>query len=160
MISEKDILIIKNKLRRYIKNDNFLIEELTSTCLVKIDKYQYYNNSEDKYYNALLKTVAKSVFISYERKKKTKKGRLLVLNEMDSISSYNADDIVIKKENEKIVLEILDFLSKNQKEVVLMRFYLDLTFREISEILNCSINTVLGIMTHAKTKIQKHFKEA
>jgi len=160
MISEKDISIIKNKLRKYIKDDSYLVDELTSISLIKINRYKYYNNSEDKYYTALLKTVAKSVFFSYERKRKTKKESLLILNEIDSISPYNADDIVIQKENEKMVFEIIDFLSQSQREVVLMKFYLDLTYREISEILNCSINTALGIMTHAKTKIQKHFTEA
>jgi RNA polymerase sigma-70 factor (ECF subfamily) len=158
MISEKDISIIKNKLKYYVKGDDHLVDELTSTCLFKINRYKYYNNSGDKNYNALLKTVAKSVFISYQRR--SKKETLLILNEIDSISSYNADDAIIKKENEKMVLEILNFLTPSQRDVMLMRFYLDLTYREISEILNCSINTALGIMTNSKLKIKKKFIKA
>jgi RNA polymerase sigma-70 factor (ECF subfamily) len=158
MISKKDISIIKNKLKYYVKGDDYLVDELTSTCLFKINRYKYYNNSGDKNYNALLKTVAKSVFISYQRR--SKKETLLILNEIDSISSYNADDAIIKKENEKMVLEILNFLTPSQRDVMLMRFYLDLTYREISEILNCSINTALGIMTNSKLKIKKKFIKA
>lgn len=158
MISEKDISIIKNKLKYYVKGDDHLVDELTSTCLFKINRYKYYNNSGDKNYNALLKTVAKSVFISYQRR--SKKETLLILNEIDSISSYNADDAIIKKENEKMILEILNFLTPSQRDVMLMKFYLDLTYREISEILNCSINTALGIMTNSKLKIKKKIIKA
>lgn len=155
MISEKDISIIKEQLKVYLKNDNDIVDELTSVSLLKIARYKYYNNTNNKNYNALLKIVAKSVFFSYHRKQATKKNKLLVFCEIDSISSYNADDKINKQEQEYLVNKIFSFLTERQREVVLMKYYLGLNYREISEILNCSINTALGAMQDAKVKIRK-----
>lgn len=154
MISEKDISIIKKELEYYLKNDKNLIEELLNTSLIKISRYNYHKKKNDKYYNALLIKVARSVLFDYKRKEKFSK---IILKEIDDISTYNADYKIIKSEEKKLAEAVINFLSDRQREVVLMRVYLGLTYKEISEILNCSINTALGIMIHSKKKIRKHF---
>ena len=47
------------------------------------------------------------------------------------------------------VKKIMNLLPATQREVVFMRFYQDLSFKEIAELTNVSINTALGRMRYA-----------
>ena len=51
--------------------------------------------------------------------------------------------------------KIIETLPETQKEVVLMRYYKDLSFKEIADITNVSINTALGRMRYALINIRK-----
>lgn len=53
------------------------------------------------------------------------------------------------------VRRLMDKLPENQREVVFMRFYQDLSFKEISEITGVSINTALGRMRYAILNMRK-----
>jgi RNA polymerase sigma-70 factor (ECF subfamily) len=53
------------------------------------------------------------------------------------------------------IRKILDQLPEDQKEVIKMRFYEDLSFKEISEITGVSINTALGRMRYAVINLRK-----
>jgi RNA polymerase sigma-70 factor (ECF subfamily) len=53
------------------------------------------------------------------------------------------------------VVDIIDDLPKDQKEVLVMRIYNDLSFQEISENTGASINTVLGRMRYALINMRK-----
>ena len=50
-------------------------------------------------------------------------------------------------------------LPENQREVVFMRYYQDLSFKEISDITGVSINTALGRMRYALINIRKMAEE-
>ena len=50
---------------------------------------------------------------------------------------------------------LLDFLPAPQAEVVLMRFYEDMSFKEIAEATGVSINTSLGRMRYALINLRK-----
>jgi len=54
----------------------------------------------------------------------------------------------------------IDQLPDEQKQVVLMRITGDLPFKEIADIMNCSINTVLGRMHYAVKNLQKMKKDS
>lgn len=72
-----------------------------------------------------------------------------------SNNELNAEDLLIdfqiQVDLEKIVLE----LPEDQREVVMMRIYQDLSFKEISEITGVSINTALGRMRYAVINMRK-----
>lgn len=57
------------------------------------------------------------------------------------------------------VRRLMDFLPVQQKEIVYMKYYQDLTFREIAEILDISINTALGRMRYALINMRKLAKK-
>jgi len=60
--------------------------------------------------------------------------------------------------NEQTLMDVrrlMDKLPENQREVVFMRFYQDLSFKEISEITGVSINTALGRMRYAILNMRK-----
>ena len=56
---------------------------------------------------------------------------------------------MVNEQTLRDVRRLLDALPDNQREVVYMRFYQDLSFKEIAEITGVSINTALGRMRYA-----------
>jgi RNA polymerase sigma-70 factor (ECF subfamily) len=51
--------------------------------------------------------------------------------------------------------KLLNFLPQEQKEIVMMRLYYDMSFKEIAESLDISINTALGRMRYALINLRK-----
>ncbi|UKM63927.1 sigma-70 family RNA polymerase sigma factor [Flavobacteriaceae bacterium GSB9] len=72
-----------------------------------------------------------------------------------SDSSLNAEKTIIKEQVENDVRRLVDELPEDQKEVLLMRIYKDMSFKEISERTGVSINTALGRMRYALINLRK-----
>jgi RNA polymerase sigma-70 factor (ECF subfamily) len=70
-------------------------------------------------------------------------------------SSLTIENQLIENQVELDVRKILEQLPEDQKEVIKMRFYEDLSFKEISEITGVSINTALGRMRYAVINLRK-----
>ena len=66
---------------------------------------------------------------------------------------------LIEQQNIKTLRRLLSYLPESQREVVIMHFYENLTFREIAEKTNVSINTSLGRMRYALINLRKMAKE-
>ncbi|WP_083584447.1 sigma-70 family RNA polymerase sigma factor [Bacillus weihaiensis] len=56
--------------------------------------------------------------------------------------------------------DLIDTLQENEKSVVLLRFYQNFTFKEISEVLGIPIGTAKSLVYRALDKLRKEFKEA
>lgn len=67
----------------------------------------------------------------------------------------NAENSMIKKQIHSDVKHLLDELPADQKEVLIMRIYKDMSFKEISENTGVSINTALGRMRYALINLRK-----
>jgi RNA polymerase sigma-70 factor (ECF subfamily) len=72
-----------------------------------------------------------------------------------SDSSLNAEKALIKEQVENDVRRLVDELPNDQKEVLIMRIYNDMSFKEISERTGVSINTALGRMRYALINLRK-----
>lgn len=72
-----------------------------------------------------------------------------------SDTSLNAENSIIKEQVETDVRRLVDELPNDQKEVLLMRIYEDLSFKEISDKTGVSINTALGRMRYALINLRK-----
>ena len=72
-----------------------------------------------------------------------------------SDSSLNAEKQIIKDQIHFDVRRIVDELPVDQKEVLIMRIYRDMSFKEISESTGVSINTALGRMRYALINLRK-----
>lgn len=72
-----------------------------------------------------------------------------------SDSALNAESSIIKDQVETDVRRLVDELPDDQKEVLLMRIYEDLSFKEISDKTGVSINTALGRMRYALINLRK-----
>ncbi|MFT4669879.1 MAG: RNA polymerase sigma factor (sigma-70 family) [Ulvibacter sp.] len=72
-----------------------------------------------------------------------------------SDSSLNAEKSMIKGQVENDVRRLIEELPEDQKTVLLMRIYRDMSFKEISEQTGVSINTALGRMRYALINLRK-----
>jgi RNA polymerase sigma-70 factor (ECF subfamily) len=72
-----------------------------------------------------------------------------------SDTSLNAEKTIIKEQVENDVRRLVDELPNDQREVLLMRIYNDMSFKEISERTGVSINTALGRMRYALINLRK-----
>ena len=62
---------------------------------------------------------------------------------------------IITSQIEEDLNRLLDELPEDQKEVLVMRMYQDLSFKEIAELTGVSINTALGRMRYALMNLRK-----
>lgn len=71
----------------------------------------------------------------------------------------NIEDRLIKDQIHSDVRKLIETLPEDQKEVLIMRHYQDLSFKEIADLTNVSINTALGRMRYALINLRKVIKE-
>ena len=71
----------------------------------------------------------------------------------------NIEDRLILNQIHADLKNIMSLLPENQQEIIKMRFYDELTFKEIAELTNTSINTTLGRMRYALMNIRKIIAE-
>ena len=67
----------------------------------------------------------------------------------------NMETTMIKSQMHKKVRKLVDQLPPEQKEVVILRHYADMSFKEISQLTRVSINTALGRMRYALINMRK-----
>ena len=70
-----------------------------------------------------------------------------------------ADTKMMKRQSHDRVRQMLDLLPEDQREVIILRHYADLSFKEIAALTNCSINTALGRMRYGLINLRKMMTE-
>lgn len=71
----------------------------------------------------------------------------------------NREDQMIRSETHTRIRSLVDQLPDEQREVVVLRHYADMSFKEISLLTRVSINTALGRMRYALINIRKMMEE-
>jgi RNA polymerase sigma-70 factor (ECF subfamily) len=70
-------------------------------------------------------------------------------------NSPNIEKELIKNQVDTDIKKLIQKLPHDQKEVLMMRYYSDMSFKEIAEITGVSVNTTLGRMRYAITNLRK-----
>lgn len=76
-----------------------------------------------------------------------------------SFADSNVEDFIIQEETETKIRALIEELPADQKEVLMLRHYSDLSFKEIAEITGTNINTALGRMRYALINMRKLLKK-
>lgn len=71
----------------------------------------------------------------------------------------SAEDQIIREENRRYIKALIQQLPDKQREVLIMRTYANLSFKEIADITDVSINTALGRMRYALLNLKKIAQE-
>lgn len=71
----------------------------------------------------------------------------------------NAEETIMKSQTHEKIRKLVDLLPAEQREVVILRHYADMSFKEISQLTRVSINTALGRMRYALINIRKMIEE-
>ena len=125
--------------------------------VIKTLKSQSYNE-EGKFLPWVMR-IAHNLIIDHFRR--NKKMPLFRETEEFSIFSIMSDDSLtvenkmISEQVEVDIKRLIDELPNDQKEVLMMRMYQDMSFKEIAEITGVSINTSLGRMRYALMNLRK-----
>jgi RNA polymerase sigma-70 factor (ECF subfamily) len=75
------------------------------------------------------------------------------------LSDNTVEDDIIRRQIQKDVRKMITWLPEDQREVVILRHYAGLSFKEIAEITDVSINTALGRMRYALINMRKLMEE-
>ncbi len=153
-------LITRNKV---LTEDVF--QETFFKVIQTLKKQQY--NEEGKFLPWVLR-IAKNLIIDHFRKVKKMPSISTVVNDegeetsiFDIIPEPNqlVKDTEEQKQFKDTIRLIVNDLPQDQKEVVIMRTYYDMSFKEIAEVTNVSINTSLGRMRYALINLKKMIEE-
>ena len=79
--------------------------------------------------------------------------------EVINFSEPGADQKMMQGQSHDRVRRMLELLPEDQREVIIMRHYADLSFKEIATLTNCSINTALGRMRYGLINLRKMMVE-
>lgn len=163
--SSLEVLIKRHKQRIYSfiyskVYDRDVAEDVFQDTFIKVirtlKKGKY--NEEGKFLPWVMR-IAHNLVIDYFRKnnrmpKFDNSGEFSIFSVL-SDSTLNAEKAIIKNQVETDVRRLIEELPCDQKEVLVMRMYQDMSFKEISERTGVSINTALGRMRHAIINMRK-----
>ncbi len=140
-----------------------LFQETFIKVITKLNEGKYCTNGR---FGAWLITVAHNTIMDFYRSSKNDKYlNNIDTNEFDNAVSISLMDSCIENHyvNQQVLKDVkrmVDMLPTLQREVVFMRFFQQLSFKEIAEITNVSINTALGRMRYAILNIMHVEKHA
>jgi RNA polymerase sigma-70 factor (ECF subfamily) len=120
-------------------------------------------NEEGKFLPWVMR-IAHNLVIDYFRKNKKMPSYESENEDFDIFSlikkpERSAEDLMIENQMIEDIHTLITKLPKDQKDVLLLRTYADLSFIEIAEQTNVSINTALGRMRYALINLRKLMKE-
>ena len=136
---------------------NDFFQETFSRAITAIRSHRYQTNGK---FSAWLTRIAHNLVIDKSRDSdstKTVRENLVkpkTLNSL-SLSESTHEDKIIDRQTRREIRHMLDYLPEPQREVILLRFYDDLSFKEIAEQTGVSINTALGRMRYALINLRK-----
>ncbi|HMY85007.1 MAG TPA: sigma-70 family RNA polymerase sigma factor [Saprospiraceae bacterium] len=76
-----------------------------------------------------------------------------------SVAEDSHEQAIIKSQSHERLRKLIDDLPPEQREVIILRHYADMSFKEISQVTRVSINTALGRMRYALINIRRNLTE-
>ena len=148
--------IVKN---RDLADDIF--QETFVKAIMTIKQGRYTENGK---FSAWITRIAHNLIIDYYRQEKSEN---TVSADDDDVNFLNRKDLCDDNIEDKIVVDqihrdvkrIVDALPDSQREVLVMRYYRNMSFKEIADATNVSINTALGRMRYAILNMRRIAEE-
>jgi RNA polymerase sigma factor (sigma-70 family) len=140
--------------------DEYLAEDIFQDTFIKVintlkaGKY----NEEGKFLPWVTR-IAHNLVIDHFRREK----RAPTVNNGDDFDIFevlgnydeSTEDRMVREQTHKDLKQLIQLLPSEQKEVLIMRHFGDLSFKEIADITDVSINTALGRMRYALNNLRK-----
>lgn len=141
---------------------NDIFQETFVKAIVKLQRREYAPTGK---FCAWCMRIAHNIMMDQYRERQTR--RIVEPGEDNDLSLLGGEDMLLSnKENDIVnkqvysdVKKLMEHLPATQREVIYMRFYQQLSFKEIAELTNVSINTSLGRMRYAVLNLRKMAKE-
>lgn len=146
----------------YSVKDEEVAQDLFQDCFMRIiTKLHSGLYTENGKFASWVMRIAHNLIIDYHRQNQgnnvisNDESEYDLLNNSAIALDYNKEKEFVDKQLLKDVKALVKKLPDNQREVVLMRFYEELSFKEIAEITGVSINTALGRMRYALINLRR-----
>jgi RNA polymerase sigma-70 factor (ECF subfamily) len=168
-----EVLMMRHKDRVYrtilskIKNPA-LAEDIFQEVFIKIVKTMKLGNynEEGKFLPWALR-IAQNMVIDHFRKNKNYRFISESSSRSDDFNIFhtleleddNIEQVISKEELHAQVVAMIDYLPETQKEILVLRLYQELSFKDIAELKDISINTALGRMRYALMNMRKLVQE-
>lgn len=155
---------VRSYIGMMVKDDDVaddIFQETFIKAVKVIDEGRYTDSG--KFLSWVLRIAHNRVLDHFRREKSSRQ-----LNEAEAgydvlgtlrFSEPNAEDNLVRNEIEESVRQLIDLLPEEQQEVVRLRYYSKLSFAEIAEQTEVSINTALGRMRYALINLRRMIKE-
>ncbi|MBO4607533.1 MAG: sigma-70 family RNA polymerase sigma factor [Prevotella sp.] len=159
----------KSKLFTYIlfvvRDRDFADDIFQETFVKVITKLQQRKYTNSGKFSAWLMRIAHNVIMDWYREQRAEK--IVEPTEDNDLSNLSGNDLLdTNVENQfvndqvlKDVRKMMNMLPPSQREVVFMRFYQEMSFKEIAEATGVSINTSLGRMRYAILNLRRMARE-
>jgi RNA polymerase sigma-70 factor (ECF subfamily) len=164
-----EVLLTRHKSKIYTSiylfvKDHELAEDIFQEVFIKIidtlrrGKY----NHEGKFLQWAMR-ISYNLCVDYFRrsKRRTKVSPSETFDIFDvlEVNDDNMETCIIKDQTYTSIRKLVDELPAEQREVVILRHYADMSFKEIAALTRVSINTALGRMRYALINIRKMMEE-
>lgn len=148
----------------FLVKDKYLAEDLFQDVFIKIIDTIRNNryNDEGKFLSWAMR-IAHNLCVDHFRR--VKRSPSIINAEGKDVfewlhfSDETAEGKLMKRQSHDRVQRMLELLPEEQKEVIVLRHYGNLSFKEIAEVTNCSINTALGRMRYGLINLRKMMLE-
>ena len=154
-----EVLINRHKSKIFthivlIVRDRALAEDLFQDTFIKVIKtLRAGKYREEGKFLPWVMRIAHNLAVDYFRKSNrmptTSGGDDFDIFDVISDTQASIEDVVVEEEIHSDLRALVEELPKKQKEVLIMRHYCDMSFKDIAEETNVSINTALGRMRYA-----------
>ncbi len=155
---------VRDYVRMMVK-DNDVADDLTQEVLIKVVKVLDEGRYTDKgRFLPWVLRIAHNRVLDYFRAQKQVKTVSESSTGFDILGSKNfaepsIEDTLVSEQQAEEVRSLIEMLPDEQREVVKMRYYEGLSFKEIAEHTGVSINTALGRMRYALINMRQIIKE-
>jgi RNA polymerase sigma-70 factor (ECF subfamily) len=138
-----------------------IFQETFVKAIVTIKQGRYTENGK---FRAWINRIAHNLIIDNFRQEK---GENTISNDESAVDLFNnpaicdgtIEDFLVKEQILSDVRNLISYLPENQREVLEMRYYQDMSFKEISDVTGVSINTALGRMRYAILNLRRLSQE-
>lgn len=144
--------------------DKYLAEDIFQDVFIRIiDTLKGGRYSDEGKFLPWAMRIAHNMCVDHFRK--VKRGPSIKTSENHDIfevlnlSEAGTDVKIMANQSREKIRKMIDLLPEDQREVIILRNYADLSFKEIAELTNCSINTALGRMRYGLINLRKMMTE-
>lgn len=151
---------IFNYILRIIKNEDIANDIFQETFVKAIQTIRQGRYTENGKFPAWISRIAHNLIIDFYRQEKSANLQSADLEDVDVLNrkelcEETIEDSIISEQIREDVKYLIEELPSLQKEVLIMRYYQGLSFKEIAETTNVSINTALGRMRYAIINLRR-----
>lgn len=149
---------------RIVKNRDIADDIFQETFVKIIMTLKQGRYAESGKFGAWLTRIAHNLIIDHFRQEKSENSistdddDVNLLNRRD-LCEENIEDLLVNDQIRTDVRRIIEALPDSQKEVLMMRYYSDMSFKEIADATGVSINTALGRMRYAILNMRRIAEE-